>query len=210
MTDHHRPAASLTSSLLARRGDARPAMRRQPIGNLAAPLSPHDDLGWNDIGHDATQDAPPATSLAAMTPPETIGKAPETAPQPVATVPVAPVQSPVNRQLEAIAKRIHAQRAEQVAKPTPARKTLRATPPPAPTEAGSGQARKAAFTLRIDPERHLRLRLLSAVSRRSAQMLMIEALDVLLARHEKVEDLAGQVETRTDVGSMDHDLKKQA
>ncbi len=43
-----RPAASLTSSLLARRGDARPAMRRQAITHLHVPLTPHDDLGWND------------------------------------------------------------------------------------------------------------------------------------------------------------------
>jgi predicted HicB family RNase H-like nuclease len=40
--------------------------------------------------------------------------------------------------------------------------------------------RKAAFTLRLDPERHLRLRLLSAYSNRSSQQLVLEALDRLL------------------------------
>lgn len=210
MTDHHRPAASLTSSLLARRGDARPAMRRQPMANLGAPMGPHEDLGWNDIGQDEPHDEPPVTSLAAMTPPETVVKAPEPVAEPAPVVAAAKVQSPVNRQLEAIAKRIHEQRAEKAFKPMVARKAPSAPAPLVTEESAAGQARKAAFTLRLDPERHLRLRLLSAVSRRSAQLLLIEALDALLAQHEKVEDLAGQVETGADVGSVDHDYKKQA
>jgi hypothetical protein len=45
--------------------------------------------------------------------------------------------------------------------------------------AGSGP--KAAFTLRLDAERHLRLRLLSAHQHRSAQRIVLEAVDRLLA-----------------------------
>jgi hypothetical protein len=45
--------------------------------------------------------------------------------------------------------------------------------------AGSGS--KAAFTLRLDAERHLRLRLLSAHQHRSAQRIVLEAVDRLLA-----------------------------
>lgn len=216
MTDH-RPAASLTSSLLARRGDARPAMRRQPLANLGAPLAPHEDLGWNDIGQDEVPAPPPVTSLAAMSSPDLVAKPQETEPEPVAApvaAPVAPVQSPVNRQLEAIARRIHEQRAEQSFKPMLARDEVRAAAPSPKRERQAVPAaiseRKAAFTLRLEPERHLRLRLLSAVSRRSAQTLLIEALDALLAQHDKVEDLAGQVETGADIGSADHIYKKQA
>ena len=62
-----RPAASLTSGLLARRGDARPAMRRQAITHLHVPLAAQDDLGWNDVG-DEQDDLPSITSLSAMTP----------------------------------------------------------------------------------------------------------------------------------------------
>src|SRR5690242_14136014 len=44
-----KPQASLSSSLLARKGQARPAMRPQGFsgfGNLADAI---DDLGWNDM-----------------------------------------------------------------------------------------------------------------------------------------------------------------
>ncbi|MFZ5610010.1 MAG: hypothetical protein ACOY99_10420 [Pseudomonadota bacterium] len=48
-------------------------------------------------------------------------------------------------------------------------------------------ARRVAMTLRLDPQRHLRLRLLSALAGRSCQALLIEALDGYLA--EKSSDL---------------------
>jgi predicted DNA-binding protein len=52
---------------------------------------------------------------------------------------------------------------------------------------------KAAFTLRLDNDRHLRLRLASAVTNRSAQMLVTEALDAFLESLGEVEALARQV-----------------
>jgi len=45
-----KPLASLSSGLLARKGAARPAMRRQGLGGTHA--IPHEDLGWNDMGYD--------------------------------------------------------------------------------------------------------------------------------------------------------------
>jgi hypothetical protein len=60
---------------------------------------------------------------------------------------------------------------------------------PAPTSAKS----KAAFTLRLDPERHLRLRLACAVTRKSAQQLVTSALDEFLSTLPEVEELAGRV-----------------
>lgn len=52
---------------------------------------------------------------------------------------------------------------------------------------------KAAFTLRLDPERHLKLRLACALSRRSAQQLVTEALDTFLQSHPELEALSGQM-----------------
>ena len=41
---------------------------------------------------------------------------------------------------------------------------------------------KAAFTLRLDAERHLQLRLVCAVRHRSAQQIVTEALDAFLSK----------------------------
>ncbi len=54
--------------------------------------------------------------------------------------------------------------------------------------AGSGS--RAAFTLRLDPERHLKLRLACAVSGRSAQMLVAQAVDGLLAAMPELDAMA--------------------
>ena len=62
-----KPLASLSAGLLARKGGARPAMRRQPLGSGPAPLNSgvYDDLGWNDMGYDVDPDqsAEPARML---------------------------------------------------------------------------------------------------------------------------------------------------
>jgi hypothetical protein len=58
-----------------------------------------------------------------------------------------------------------------------------------PTEAKP----KAAFTLRLDPDRHLRLRLASAITRRSAQILVTAALDDFLNSLPELEALAERV-----------------
>ena len=52
--------------------------------------------------------------------------------------------------------------------------------------AKAGSARRAAFTLRLDTERHLKLRLAATMQGVSAQSLVTEALDALL---EDIEDL---------------------
>ena len=48
-----KPLASLSSGLLARKGGARPAMRRQNVISPASgDHSTQEDLGWNDMGYD--------------------------------------------------------------------------------------------------------------------------------------------------------------
>ena len=76
--------------------------------------------------------------------------------------------------------------------PAPSR-DARADVVPLPQRAIEGGKRKAAFTLRLDAERHLRLRLACAVTRHSAQQIVARALDEALANIPEIESLASQV-----------------
>ncbi len=68
-----------------------------------------------------------------------------------------------------------------------------AQPRRAPTSrAAPGAKGKAAFTLRLDPARHLKLRLACAVSASSAQILVTEALDALLAGMPELDAMAAR------------------
>ena len=99
----------------------------------------------------------------------------EIAPAPVATAPVAAPVAPVAAPVAAV----------------------RATPVRAPRERkAAGSKAKAAFTLRLDAERHLKLRLACAVSGRSAQQLVTEALDQLLAAMPEVESMADRAQPK--------------
>ena len=53
--------------------------------------------------------------------------------------------------------------------------------------------RRAAFTLRLDSHRHLKLRLACTVRNRSAQQIVTEALDRLIDAMPEIESLAAQV-----------------
>ena len=71
-----------------------------------------------------------------------------------------------------------------VAAATPKAKTPRAEP---------GMKAKSAFTLRLDGDRHLRLRLACAVSNRSAQQLVTAALDAFIESMPEIGALAAQL-----------------
>ena len=58
------------------------------------------------------------------------------------------------------------------------------------TRQRSAPGPKAAFTLRLDQSRHLKLRLASAVNGRSAQMIVTEALDQMLAAMPELDAMA--------------------
>jgi len=58
-------------------------------------------------------------------------------------------------------------------------------------------SRRAAFTLRLDAERHLQLRLASTVSGRSAQSLLTEALDQMIDEMPEIRALAENVRKRS-------------
>jgi hypothetical protein len=85
-------------------------------------------------------------------------------------------------------------KSKPVAQPKPAI-AVQPKPVPAPRRprtprAAPGSKDKAAFTLRLDPERHLKLRLACAVNGRSAQMLVTQALDALLGSMPELEAMA--------------------
>jgi hypothetical protein len=54
--------------------------------------------------------------------------------------------------------------------------------------------RRAAFTLRLDPERHLKLRLAATMRGVSAQVLVTDALDALLAEFEELNTIAARLQ----------------
>jgi len=70
----------------------------------------------------------------------------------------------------------------------PAAKFARSRQP----RAATGSTAKAAFTLRLDGDRHLRLRLACAVTGRSAQQLVTDALDQLLGSMPELAAMADQ------------------
>ena len=162
-----KPLASLTSGLLARKGAAQPAMRRPVMGfgRQASAALLQDDLGWNDMGFDVTEPEPVPAEPRAV-----VGLTPMT--QPLAAAPVPPVM--VER--EELAERMEA-----------------AVKTSAPAARAMPSGRKAAFTLRLDAERHLKLRLATAVCGRSAQQMVTEALDIFLASLPEIDRLAQQL-----------------
>ena len=184
--------ASLGPTLLARKGGAKPAMRPQlaPLSGMAgaqaaqaASQDPEDleDLGWNDMGEDDDEAFDPIAHEAqifSLTP-----------------APQNPEAEAQTREVDAVAR---AEMAANAGEPAVlrqrrnvvtsiggnARETTRRPPI---------DSRRAAFTLRLDAKRHLKLRLASTVKNRSAQQLVTAALDKYLAEIPEIEALAAQV-----------------
>jgi hypothetical protein len=206
-----KPTASLSSMLLARKGAARPAMRRPSIvGNANGMAVSQDDLGWNDMGYDV--DPSPNTPM---------DHDHDSGYNPLANA-VPDMKPEVRQQQERIAEQLQVQaeagfsvlegympevqvepepefEASTLVKPkvvlvTPVQKPVASTVPK--KRAAPGQKGKAAFTLRLDNDRHLKLRLACAVSNRSAQMLVTEALDSLLDNMPEINQLVANVKSR--------------
>lgn len=211
MASEAKPFASLSSGLLARKGAARPAMRPQGFGQAGNGL---EDLGWNDMGFEPPKPAEPARDATHDAFGEEVIEHPRAHP-----TGLTPVQSPVHDQQAEIAQRLNGADEDQIDETEvesndeiaevagPVEKTpLRivaapAVPSPAPRRAprprsAPGSKAKAAFTLRLDPDRHLKLRLACAVDGRSAQQLVTDALDQLLERMPELDGLAAKAKRR--------------
>jgi hypothetical protein len=209
-----KPFASLSSGLLARKGAARPAMRPQGFGQGGSGL---EDLGWNDMGFEPPKpaDAPRDDTHDAFG--EDVVEHPRAHP-----TGLTPLDSPVHHQQAEIAGRLGAEEPEdeeyedvdetaevyepeadealdaapaQVVAPrvsAPVSVAVPAPRRPARPRSAPGSKSKAAFTLRLDRERHLKLRLACAVDGRSAQQLVTDALDHLLGRMPELDSMAAK------------------
>lgn len=165
-----KPLASLSSTLLARKGQAKPAMRPQGFGGFGGLPGQQDDLGWNDMGETAE---------------------PAYEPEPVAPIPPVLVQREVLAGEFAEPADAAADLPHRELKPVSVATAARISRETAKKRG------KAAFTLRLDGDRHLRLRLASALQGASAQTLVTEALDRLLLSLPEVEALVVQLPPRT-------------
>ena len=160
--------ASLSPALLARKGGAKPAMRPQNTGGVTdgkAAAANLEDLGWNDMGDD---DQAQSARVVRMAP---------AAESTSVAAPIVSGPSPVRATIERIAAKLEAPAAVR----------------PGAHKKAANDSRRAAFTLRLDQERHLKLRLACTVRGRSAQQLVTDALDVLLAQMPEIDSLAAQV-----------------
>ena len=207
MKSEPKPFASLSSGLLARKGAARPAMRPQgfsgPVGGGSL-----DDLGWDDMGFEAPKPAETARDAEH----DAFGE--ELTPHPTRNplAALTPVGSPVHDQQAEIADRLTGdeddaeamdeefdETAELVDVEAVVRMPERAAPRAKPAvrprrerkpRSAPGSNGKAAFTLRLDPARHLKLRLACAVNGRSAQQLVTDAVDRLLGEMPELDSMA--------------------
>jgi hypothetical protein len=168
-----------------------------------------EDLGWNDMGHDhephespivakpvpapVQADVVPLKPSAPLAPPVArvaeVAKAPEVVPSVVPEV--AKVPEIVRQQAE-IADRVAEAAASKVAEAKVAEKPTREIV----RRSAIADGRRAAFTLRLDADRHLKLRLACTISNRSAQQVVTDALDLFIASLPEVAELAAQVRKR--------------
>jgi len=204
-----KPIASLSSGLLARKGAARPAMRPQGFQQVGGNL---EDLGWNDMGFE-----PPKPAIVPVRDEDhdAFGEDLEEHPR-VHPTGLTPVASPVHSQQAEIEDRLSVdgddEEFDETAEPNDSEaqpEPLPIVPPPAPRAAESAPPRraptprsargskgKAAFTLRLDPDRHLKLRLACAVDGRSAQQIVTDAVDQFLAEMPELDGLAQKAKRR--------------
>lgn len=201
-----KPIASLSGVLLARKGLARPAMRRPAavLGTNGNAAFAQDDLGWNDMGYDVDPD--PTTPM-------------DYDHSFHGANPLAGAVPDVKHQQDRIAEEFEAEEAEagfdsfegEEPSATASMTVVTMTPEPAvrpidrkrTTDAPRSKMRakpglkdKAAFTLRLDGERHLKLRLACAIRHQSAQNLVTDALDAFLESMPEIGHMAATVPTK--------------
>lgn len=209
--------ASLSSGLLARKGAAKPAMRRQgyinPQGDVA------EDLGWNDMGYEPPRPIErDGGEVHAHEPPaihEQLGRISEgfgvyqpeeqeDETQPLdghAGLSAMDEGGPVGEEFDDTAEAYEPEDDDiEPAKPeaeAPVAEVIQMRPS-APEQAKDRvlAREKVAFTLRLDKQRHLKLRLASALENRSAQQLVTEALDSFFKAMPDLDRLAANSRDR--------------
>ncbi|MDP5102982.1 MAG: type II toxin-antitoxin system HicB family antitoxin [Erythrobacter sp.] len=211
--------ASLGPTLLARKGGAKPAMRPQlaPLVQDEAGVAEEqlEDLGWNDMGHDDADMGAGVTEGSADVVPINAGVSADEFGQEHSPV--------VRRQQRRLEERVLADAvmsgpedlepdydsedeafygddyaedeaftstfSEREPVPQAVPVTTIAKPRVPAVQAG----RRAAFTLRLDVDRHLKLRLAATMQGVSAQALVTEALDQMLAEFDDLDVIANHL-----------------
>lgn len=170
--------ASLGPTLLARKGGAKPAMRPQlaPLPGVVPPEAGDqlEDLGWNDMGGDD------AANIVSIKPPKQVAANQD---EPFEDDALGTDAKLIKDQQKQLAKHILAESDSA----SPAKKPAARKPAARKSSAKQG---RAAFTLRLDKDRHLKLRLAATMQGISAQALVTEALDALLADIDDLDSLA--------------------
>lgn len=131
-------------------------------------MSVHDDLGWNDMGYPGNRPAAPVNVIPAEAVPTVVAQQARLAEKLNAKPAPAPVEEVRKAEVVSISS----------------------------IKPGLIARAKAAFTLRLDPERHLRLRLACAVDHRSAQQIVTQALDEYLQAMPEIDALADKIPAR--------------
>ena len=196
--------ASLGPTLLARKGGAKPAMRPQltplpdNLSEMAALAEEQlEDLGWNDMGADRDPDGS-GVANALLLSSKPVGSRDETSAD---VVPIdktaprpAPAPAPANEDTpESETPKSHSQqgpRARPIERETAKGVTAASSQARTPIKSG----RRAAFTLRLDSERHLKLRLAATMQGVSAQSLVTEALDAMLNGIQELDTLVERMQ----------------
>jgi hypothetical protein len=182
-------------------------MRPQGFGQVNGNL---EDLGWNDMGFEAPKPAIAPRDETHDAFGEDVVEHPRAHP-----TGLTPVGSPVHSQQAEIVDRLSVDEDDEESDETAEPYVPEAQPEPlrivAPVadsagepvrrrvpkvRAAPGSKAKAAFTLRLDPQRHLKLRLACAVGGRSAQQIVTDALDQLLAAMPELDTLATKAKRR--------------
>ena len=247
--------ASLSSGLLARKGAAKPAMRR-PVPTSHPAAHEHDDLGWNDMGYDVDPDQNADSEQEGhFRQNPLLGAVPESDPNKRARIEEMAERLnghalPSDEELDeaaaaAEAESVLAVETEQgmkangsevdfeapgdepdvtdeitaddndeapvtpllAVKPRAVQQALQSEPRPEPAPVKPAVRKpaakakvpakdKTAFTLRLDHQRHLQLRLACAVHNVSAQKLVTSALDELLATMPELDELTRHLPSR--------------
>jgi len=210
-----KPLASLSAGLLARKGGARPAMRRQPLGSGPAPTNAvgYDDLGWNDMGYDVDPDQSGEPARMLDLKPLLTGsvlahnveaeQALEDSVGHELTDAVAEDYAAEEYGADAFEAEAHEipeivrQQESLIDRVAAVARKVEARPEPKPKKEKAPRAlrarEKAAFTLRLDAERHLRLRLASAVTNRSSQVILTDLLDEYLTTLPEIDAMASRL-----------------
>ena len=215
-----KPFASLSSGLLARKGAARPAMRPPGFGQGAHGLEDlgWNDMGFEspkaaeaprDESHDAFGEEVvehPRAHPTGLTP---IGSPVHEQQAELAdrlyesdeeeeVEETVELYEPEGEEVDETAE-LYEPEADEAPLAAPAPVIATPAPAPAPARRRPPRARsmpgtkgKAAFTLRLDKDRHLKLRLACAVDGRSAQQLVTDALDQLLQRMPELDSMAAK------------------